>query len=130
MNGTLNDVLGVIGRYGGDRSRLSDIQVQSLQSLIDGVSFKVAKKATRRSTVDDLTGEILRVMNINGVRDPSTLKVIVSKVVEWELDSTKENFRTFFREQHLLSSRRNECIGLVGYVARTKGGGKCENEEV
>ena len=94
MNSTLIDAIDIIGIRGG-KSNLSDVQAQSLQSLIDDVSLKVAKKATKRSTVDDLTSEILKEMSIKGVRDSSTLKVIFSKIVEWELDSMKENFRMF-----------------------------------
>ena len=94
MNSTLIDAIDIIGIRGG-KSNLSDVQVQSLQSLIDDVSLKVVKKATKRSTIDGLTSEILAEMSIKGVRDPSTLKVVVSKIVEWELDSMKENFRTF-----------------------------------
>ena len=94
MNDTLIDAIDIIGIHGGE-SNLSDAQVQSLQSLIDDVSFKVTEIATRRSTVEEITSEMLRVMNINGVRNPLTFKLIVSKVVEWELDNLKENFRTF-----------------------------------
>ena len=94
MNNALIDAIDIIGIHGGE-SNLSDVQVQSLQSLIDDVSLKVVKKATKHSTIDDLTSEILAEMNIKGVRDPSTLKVVVSKIVEWELDIVRENFRTF-----------------------------------
>ena len=99
MNNILIDAIDIIGIHGSE-SNLSDVQVQSLQSLIDDVSFKVVellkvvKKATRRSIAEKLTSEILRVMNADGVRDPLTLKLIVSKVVEWELENLKENIRT------------------------------------
>jgi len=120
MNNTLIDAIDIIGIHGSE-SNLSDVQVQSLQSLIDDVSFKVTEIATRRSTVEEITSEMLRVMDINGVRNPLTFKLIVSKVVEWELDNLEENFRTFLKSNSFSFREEMNVSDLLSMLPARKG---------
>lgn len=79
----LNGAINVIGKYGGDKARLSELQIKELKRMINfTVNYVIGSRVINKAATKALTSQVIDALQLRGVRDPLAFRGMVSKVVE------------------------------------------------
>ena len=105
----LNGAIDVIGRYGGDKTKLSESQIKELEKVVEFTLDYVAEThVTSGSVVGKLVVEVGNKLALRSVRDPLTFNFILKTIVERGVLDNKE---------FALELSRNRSVSLSDYMS-------------
>lgn len=87
----LNGAINVIGKYGGDKARLSELQIKELEKVIEFTLDYIPNASVMTdSPIKRLVMKATMAMRVNGIQDPSTLMCILTKIIERSISDYEE----------------------------------------
>ena len=86
----LNGAINAIGKYGGDKDRLNELQIKELEKVIEFTLDYVPNASVMvDSPIKRLVMKTMA-MRVSGIQDPSTLMCILTKIIERSISDYEE----------------------------------------
>lgn len=87
----LNGAVDVVRKYGGDKARLSELQIKELEKVVEfTLDYVTETHVTSDSAVERLVSEVRCKLGLRGIRAPLTFRYILEKIVERGVSDNEE----------------------------------------